>query len=280
MFDLLVYLADGDNALAVRDRYRKAFPDARVACRSARHYAGEVESCRRVACQRWPGIARAYQAAGISVLNDDALPTVTPCQPEWITELPRADELTVLSASPFAEQSLAAYGTHGPVIAVNTAACLHPADWWVALDGFSELPPLVPGNPIQCTISAFLNTCFCRRYFHLATIGIDSTGIFSSTAALRLARAMKPRLVHLVGHDCAPGLKGYRAGYVWHDRHLHSLAKQIDAEIAALVADGCEVRHVRWTGQGVETTSHAPITTPPFDLRVMPDPARRRRKAS
>lgn len=199
---------------------------------------------------RYPGIARAYQAAGAAVAEIDGVTDALPPGPEELDALPTAPVWAVLNPGKHLLDELVAVPLPegAQVIGVNEAARRVECHWQLCNDGFAPERFAGPlGNPGRITRRQFAPTIPTGRWFALDRIGILD-GTFSTTCALRAAAAGGATVIHLLGHDLVPGsgLDGMTSG--WDGGQLANVAAEVAAEITRLRAAGVRVVHVRWEG--------------------------------
>jgi hypothetical protein len=247
MFDLLAYVLPDKPPAELRDAIA-ARHGGRVALRMASAWGGEVEPCRRVLAPGFPAIARAYAAAGIPVLDDDAPAPPSPAAPRKLAlvDLPPAPVVSVVCAGPHLPETLKAVTPVGLVLAVNYAASDVKADLWLALDGFARLTA-AQGDPIQCCPKSAATTVGHTRWLDTDGPIPEGTGIYTTTAALRLAQQLGAQVVHLIGHEGARG-RGHRAHNIWGSSEAADLRRQVQAQIEAMRAAGITVHHYRPDG--------------------------------
>lgn len=247
MFDLLAYVLPDKPPAELRDTIA-ARHGGRVALRMATAWQGEVEHCRRVLAPGFPAIARAYAAAGIPVLDDAAPVAPSPAAPRRLTlaDLPPAPVVSVVCAGPHLPAMLQTITPAGLVIAVNFAATDVAADLWLALDGFARLTA-AQGDPIQVCPKAAFPTVGHSRWIDSDGPIPEGTGVYTTTAALRIAALLGAQEVHLIGHTAAAG-RGHRAPNTWGRSEAADLRRQVQAQIEAMRAAGITVHHYRPDG--------------------------------
>lgn len=253
MFPCIAYFDEDDPqmhaTMANIKSQLRALGVASVGFRSARHWRGEIEPCRRMSAPGYPQIERAYAAAGVPVvtIDDKPAPPIHPSRRIPRTALPVVPVATVVCAGPRLLDALAKVTPVGEIIAVNRGAHHVDAHWWIALDGFKTMRA-ARGNPRQVTSLQYGASVDSAEWFACDEIGISGTGIYSSTAGLRLAEAMGARTIHLIGHEAAPG-QGIGAPFGWDRQSASNLRTQVASEMHRLRKAGIEVIHYGPQGQ-------------------------------
>jgi hypothetical protein len=195
-----------------------------------------------------PGIARAYEAAGIKVV--DALPgsgISLPPAPVEVDALPACECAAVLNPGIHLLTELAAFPLPPgcQTIAVNEAARRVAADWQLCNDGFSDPKFAGPlGDPGRISRKQFATTIATGRWFALERVGIHD-GNFSTTCALRCAAATGARTIYIYGHDLTPGNGLDKMTGHWDGSQLANVEAEVNAEVASIRATGARVIHAR-----------------------------------
>lgn len=253
---LISYINPNEDPHEARAALRARFPDARIAMRAGWMWSANSNAesgFTHVRAPGFPGILAAYAAAGIAMCEAFDLPRVAP--PDEIVDLPRHDEISILSAGPKLRQELAAVPARGLRIAINNAHVVG-CDWLVANDGFSA--------PYLHTTADVVRVCRLRhaaslpagQWYDLERLGVHE-GLFSPVCAFRLAKAMGAKVIWLYGHDliAGPGV----AGNCPHSESLNrDIGTTVDASIRDAVASGITVHRVIVSGE-VVTVDGKPV---------------------
>jgi hypothetical protein len=195
-----------------------------------------------------PGIARAYEAAGVKLV--DALPGSgysLPPAPVEAESLPACACAAVLNPGVHLLAELAAFPLPAgcQTIAVNEAARRVAADWQLCNDGFSDPKFAGPiGEPGRISRKQFATTIATGRWFALERVGITD-GNFSTTCALRCAASTGARTIYLYGHDLTPGSGLDKMTGHWDGSLIANVQAEVNAEIGRIRATGARVIHVR-----------------------------------
>lgn len=242
---LIAYYQPHEDAHEVQAALRARFPQARVAMRAGWMWSAASNAepgYTHVRAPGFPGIIAAYAAAGVEACECE-LPRLAP--PEEIVDLPRVDEISILSAGPNLRAELDAVPSRGLRMAVNRAHVVG-CDWHIANDGFSLAGMMADGDPVRACRLRHAHSIPGGRWYDLERIGVHE-GRYTPVCALMLAQAMGARVVWLYGHDLIPGPGVAGVGHE-SENALRDIAVNVDAEITRLRAAGITVHRVLLEG--------------------------------
>lgn len=212
--------------------------------RTAHLWAGEVEPVGGIYAPHHPEIREAYLAAGIPHID------IPDQRPQALTQRPQHDRIIIACPGPSLPDTWASWRpglANVPVIAVNLAASLVPADYWIASDGWRVLdrfgkPPI--GTPIKLTTGRTAATAVgpVHDVHDLVTL----SG-WTLAAAIQVAAGFGAREILIMGDDrvVAPGAdgigveEGNRGANRW-----RSMSKVVDPLIGRLREGGVAVQHL------------------------------------
>lgn len=272
---LLAYFHPEQDPYAIRAALRAAGWQ-QVAMRDGSHWRDTNRpetSWPAVYAPLYPGIARAYEAAGIKVVDGVAgVECKLPPAPVEVDALPKCEVAAVLNPGIHLLAELAALPLPPgcQTIAVNEAARRVAADWQLCNDGFTDPKFLgVLGDPGRISRRQFATTIPSGKWFGLERVGITD-GNYSTTCAMRCAASTGARTIYLYGHDLTPGSGLDKMTGHWDGSQLATVQAEVNAEVERIRATGVRVVHVKMVdGQ--------PAAVDLFPAPSAPEPPRRGR---
>lgn len=240
---ILAYYQPHEDSHEVQAALRLRFPQAAIAMRAGWMWSAASNAehgCTHIRAPGFPGIIAAYVAIGAEVC-DCELPRTAP--PEEITDLPRFDEVSILSAGPNLRAELDAVPSRGLRLAINRAHVVG-CDWHIANDGFALRGMIADGDVVRACRLRHAASIPGGRWFDLCRLGIHD-GVFTPVCAFALVRAMGAKVVWLYGHDLIPGPGVVSGEGSWTESALHDLSVAVGAAIQAARESGITVNHVR-----------------------------------
>lgn len=234
---VLAYLSDQALSRGAVLEVRRALSTHTVAFRNADLWKGEIERADFIFAPSYPGIERAYNAAGIQRVLSSG-PLVERVQVQFPKGL---EEVTIISAGIHRHETLSNWKPKGYVIALNRGVDCGIADVWLALDGFNHFDRPAE-QPVQATILRYSSTIYAPKYIIIDDLWPHGVGAYTSTAAVTICKELKIKQVYLVGHDCELDESSQSRG--WTPERLRGLDDQVRK-----AAQGLNIQRIRRDGR-------------------------------